>query len=262
MRCKRNTTDPLLQKLVLERGANLIVPPSTIFNPGVLVLRDLKGNTMRPSDWQEVFGVAIQIDLEDEGSRNFEGFRASNDMDVSTGGSILGDLLGLGENKNSVTAAIKASGASKVRFGLHRSSYTSLGNIDNVLTQLREAEAKPAETYTGRQTFIVTKSWWAEGVTMDLMQENKRHLDVSAEAIEQLKTSLRLQHKSLAAGDQCFFADGPKIFAVTMRELKFEGGLVRDVAQENYLINRDGDNDIDRVFSIVDDENIIFDVTT
>jgi hypothetical protein len=215
---------------------------------------------MRPADWSEVFGVEIKTELEDEGSRNFEGFGTSGNMGVSAGGSILGDLLGFGKSRDSVSAAIKATGASKVRFGLYRSSYTSLGNLDNVLTQLRDADANPTETYLGRQIFIVTKSWWAEGVTLDLMHETGHHLDITTEAIENLKGALQLDHKSLAAGDQCFFADDPKIFAVTMRELKFEGGLVRDIAQESYLMNRDGENDVHGIFSIVDKEDIIFDV--
>lgn len=262
MRCKRNTKDPLLQKLVVSRGANLIVPPVMDLTPGVLVLRDLKTNAMRPADWAAVFGLQPEVQIEDDGERTFEGFGSSADMSVSTGGSILGDLLGFGASKDSVTVAIEATGASKVRFGLFRSSYTALANLDGILTLLRDAGASPAETYLGRRVYVVTKSWWAEGVTMDLMYDTGHNIDLSAKAIDQLEGSLHLNHKSLKAGNECFFAEEPKIFAVTMRELKFEGGLVRDIAQEDYLSKRSGDEDVHTVFSVVDEEDIIFDISS
>uniref|UniRef100_UPI001C12CF91 Gasdermin n=1 Tax=Bradyrhizobium tropiciagri TaxID=312253 RepID=UPI001C12CF91 len=227
--CSRDTGDELMAALLAE-GINLILPPRDNIAPGDLIIADPQGGA-RLGGWHEVFNLQLSPEVAtDPGFKSFQ-FRASSILQVGVAASVMGRVLqALGLGSGSFSSAFSSSNADTIQLSIVAPANKELTNFDAVLVQMNEAKAEPAQGYTDRNFFVVTKVWRARGIRISVADKSKKQVDLSAKAVEELTAKAKMELKREDTGSYAFLAASQLIFGLTLREVTYKDGAIVDVA--------------------------------
>lgn len=240
MLCKRNTTDPLMKSL-LEKGVNLVHPPSNSLEVGGLIVWEA-GDIVRPADWEVVVGHRPKAEaLFDDG---YEGtsFETAAELNPSIGASFLSKLFGKGTVEATIEAEASRLKSNKLVLTLVAPAYQELKNLDLMLEELGTAGSEPQERYKDRKFFVITRTWRAKGFTLSLQGSSEIKGTIGADVAEDISGKLGLSYKANDSGDYAFKAEESKIFGVTLRQINFGAGGIVDKAQQSPLTFRESED--------------------
>jgi hypothetical protein len=232
--CKRDGGDRLLQELVAH-GLNIILPPRHGVSPGDLVLAEANRSS-RVADWTIVLGIDPKPAISHPPSFRSLEFKTSDELAVELGASVAGRVLhALGVPAGALSAAFKASNATRLDIKLTAPAVSELDNIDEILEALRTAKAKPAPDYADRRILVVNRVWRARGLSLGLRNQAGAQVNVQASVAQELQAKAKVEVKDRNDGRLTFVAPEALIFATGFREIAFEGGGVQDVTPTEHF---------------------------
>jgi hypothetical protein len=248
MLCNKNTDDRLLRALV-EKGIHLVFPPRDLISVGELILWE-KGNFVRTARWETVVGIEVHPKGEFEDGFEATSFTVNSNTEISLTAKVLGRFFGSESAQGKINAEANRLKAQSVQLSLIAPAFQNLGNLDDLLEELRAHGAEPYELYKERRFFVVTTAWRAKGFNLAMFGMGGTNASISAEAASDIATDLGLRAEAKISGDYAFKADRAKIFGVTLREITFGGNGIVDKVILDPMIFRSGEN----AFSYIGDD--------